>query len=111
MAQYALPALAAADSFQDVEEWQQPSYFDALKAVKTRSGENWGHPVGIRAAAEHSLCPALTPPAGVSSLECNGATCMTVCEEGKVSIGQRRTKCRFKPSVGFFWKKVSSFIK
>ena len=106
--QYALPALAAADSFQEVEEWQQPNYFDALRAVKTRSGESWGHPIGIRAAADHSLCPALTLPTGVQSLACDGATCMAVCEEGKVSSGQRRTKCRFKPKSGFFWKKVVS---
>ena len=110
MAQYALPVLAAADSFQDVEEWQQPNYFDALRAVKTRSGESWGHPVGIRQAADHSLCPPLTLPAGVASVECDAATCMSVCEEGKVSTGQRRTKCRFKRN-GFFWKKVTQAKK
>merc|ERR1712176_1730687 len=40
------------------------------------------------------------------SVACNGSTCMSVCEEGKVSVGQRRTRCRFKNSVGFFWKKT-----
>ena len=28
---------------------------------------------------------------------------MAVCEPGKISIGRRRTKCRFKRSKGFFW--------
>ena len=105
--QNVLPALAVADSLQDVEEWQQPNYFDALRAVRTRSGENWGHPVGIRAAADHNLCPALALPAGVASIACNFATCMSVCEPGKIAVGQRRTKCRFNRRNGFFWKRVT----
>ena len=28
---------------------------------------------------------------------------MSICEPGKISIGRRRTKCRFKKSKGFFW--------
>ena len=28
---------------------------------------------------------------------------MSICEPGKISIGRRRTKCRFKKSRGFFW--------
>ena len=28
---------------------------------------------------------------------------MAVCEVGKVSMGRRRTKCRFKRTKGFFW--------
>ena len=39
----------------------------------------------------------------LKSLECDGATCMSICEPGKISIGRRRTKCRFKKSRGFFW--------
>ena len=28
---------------------------------------------------------------------------MAVCEIGKISMGRRRTKCRFKRAKGFFW--------
>ena len=63
----------------------------------------WGHPIGVKAAASWSLCPDLQLPDGVESLRCDGATCMAVCEVGKVSMGRRRTKCRFKRTKGFFW--------
>lgn len=99
MIQYAIPALATG-------EWIQPKYSDALEASKQRKG-GWGHPVGIRAAADSSLCPALNMPAGVASISCDGATCMSVCEDGKVATGKRRTKCRWRRSKGFFWKTVS----
>ena len=63
----------------------------------------WGHPTGVKAAASWELCPDLQLPEGVASLRCDGATCMAVCEIGKISIGRRRTKCRFKRTKGFFW--------
>ena len=85
-----------------VDAWKQPTYWDALNQARERIG-SWGHPIDIKAAADHSLCPELTLPAGVQSLECDGATCMAVCEPGKMSMGRRRTKCRFKRSKGFFW--------
>ena len=85
-----------------VYAWKQPTYWDALSQARERIG-SWGHPVDVKAAADHSLCPELTLPAGVQSLECDGATCMAVCEPGKMSMGRRRTKCRFKRSKGFFW--------
>ena len=87
------------------QDWVQPSYFDALSSAMQRKG-GWGHPVGIRAAADWSLCPSLTKPAGVASVQCDGSTCMQVCEAGKLAMGQRRTKCRFKKKSGFSWKKV-----
>ena len=87
-------------------EWTQPQYWDAIAMASQKSG-GWGHPVGVRAAADHSLCPALALPTGVASLACDGATCMTVCDAGKMSTGRRRTKCRFKNKRGFFWKQVS----
>ena len=74
--------------------------------AKSRNGD-WGHPVGIRAAADWTMCPALTLPAGVASFTCNQSTCMAVCEAGKVSTGRRRIKCRWKRKQGFFWRRVS----
>ena len=91
-------------------EWQQPSYRDALEMIKTRSNEQWGHPVGVRAAASWSLCPELTLPTGVAGTTCQGATCMVVCDEGKVAIGKRRVKCRWNRKKGFFWKTVRPYL-
>ena len=62
---------------------------------------DWGHPVG-KAAATWSLCPELTLPTGVAGKVCDGSTCMVVCEPGKVAMGRRRIKCRWKRSKGFF---------
>ena len=73
--------------------------------AKSRNGD-WGHPVGIRAAADWSMCPTLVAPAGVASFTCNQSTCMAVCEAGKVSTGRRRIKCRWKRKKGFFWRRV-----
>ena len=87
-------------------EWSQGTYWDAMAAANKKSG-SWGHPVGVRAAADYALCPTLELPTGVASLACDGATCMAVCETGKLSTGRRRTKCRFKSKRGFFWKRVS----
>jgi len=75
--------------------------------LKRQRSSGWGHPVGIKAAALWSNCPALALPAGVKEIKCDGSTCMQVCEDGKASVGKRRTKCRWKRNVGFFWKKVS----
>ena len=101
----ALAIATTSTSIDDVAEWQQPSYWDAMAMAKTRTGD-WGHPVGVRAAADWNNCPSLTLPAGVASFNCNGATCMTVCEAGKISTGKRRVKCRWKRKKGFFWKRV-----
>ena len=89
-----------------IAEWQQPTYWQALTAAG-QSRSNWGHPIGIRAAATWSLCPALAIPAGVKDVTCSGATCMQICEDGKAAMGRRRVKCRWKRKKGFFWKKVS----
>ena len=78
--------------------------------IKTRSNEQWGHPVGVRAAASWSLCPELTLPTGVAGTTCQGATCMVVCDEGKVAIGKRRVKCRWNRKKGFFWKTVRPYL-
>ena len=45
---------------------------------------------------------------GVAGATCDGATCMVLCEPGKMAIGRRRTKCRWNRKSGFFWKRVSS---
>ena len=90
--------------------WEQPTYRDALSmALSKRSG--WGHPVDNvgKASATWSLCPELTLPAGVAGKTCDGSTCMVVCEPGKVAMGRRRIKCRWKRSKGFFWKQVRLF--
>ena len=87
------------------QDWIQPKYSDALKSVNQRKS-GWGFPIGVRSAAEWSLCPALTKPSGVASIQCDGSTCMQICEAGKLAMGQRRTKCRFKKKSGFSWKKV-----
>ena len=57
-----------------------------------------------------SSCPALDKPEGVKDVTCESATCMAVCEDGKVAMGQRRIKCRWKRKKGFFWKKVFHFF-
>jgi len=84
--------------------WEQPTYRDALSMALAKKG-GWGHPVG-KAAATWSLCPELTLPTGVAGKVCDGSTCMVVCEPGKVAMGRRRIKCRWKRSKGFFWKQV-----
>ena len=83
------------------------SYWEAMTMAKSRNGD-WGHPVGIRAAADWTMCPTLTKPAGVADFTCNQSTCMAVCEAGKVSTGRRRIKCRWKRKKGFFWRRVST---
>ena len=64
-----------------------------------------GFPAGIRAAADWSNCPQLATPAGAASVSCDGSTCATICMPGYQSAGQRRTRCRWKGSKGFFWKR------
>ena len=81
-----------------------------FKPFKRQRSTGWGHPVGIKAAALWSNCPPLALPAGVKEITCDGSTCMQVCEDGKASVGKRRTKCRWKRNVGFFWKRVSSMF-
>ena len=66
----------------------------------------WAHPVGVRQSALWSSCPVLDKPEGVKEVTCESATCMAVCEDGKVAMGRRRIKCRWKRKKGFFWKKV-----
>ena len=118
----------SAESIDKIAEWQQPTYWEALEASTRRT--RWGHPVDVRAAAEWSQCPELgqfrpnhiskiknltklvsnlrkEKPAGVKEIVCDGSTCMQVCEEGAISMGKRRTKCRWKRAQGFFWKRVS----
>jgi len=48
---------------------------------------------------------------GVAGATCDGATCMVLCEPGKMAIGRRRTKCRWNRKSGFFWKRVSLRMK
>ena len=116
------------ESIDKIAEWQQPTYWEALEASTRRT--RWGHPVDVRAAAEWSQCPELgkltfvdhflkrcltklltnlvkEKPSGVKEIVCDGSTCMQVCEEGAISVGKRRTKCRWKRAQGFFWKRVS----
>lgn len=85
--------------------WEQPTYRDAMSMALAKRG-GWGHPVDNvgKAAATWSLCPELTLPTGVAGKVCDGSTCMVVCEPGKVAMGRRRIKCRWKRSKGFFWK-------
>ena len=98
------PAIVSAD-------WTQPNYYDA-RAASFQRQSGWGHPVGIKAAADWTMCPSLTPfPSGVASVNCDGATCMQICEAGKVSMGRRRIKCRWKRKQGFFWKRALSECK
>ena len=76
-------------------EWTQPSYWDAQQMARQRSND-WAHPVGIRAAADWQMCPQLSMPAGVAGYTCAQATCMVNCEPGKIAMGRRRMKCRWK---------------
>ena len=71
----------------------------------------WAHPVGVRQSALWSSCPVLEKPEGVKEVTCESATCMAVCEDGKVAMGRRRIKCRWKRKKGFFWKKVCSLLE
>ena len=84
-------------------EWVQPTYWDAMASVRERSGD-WGFPVGIRSAADWSLCPTLATPTGASGVVCNGSTCMVQCLEGYQASGRRRVRCRWKQKHGFFWR-------
>ena len=86
-------------------EWTQPTYWDAQQMARQRSND-WAHPVGIRAAADWQMCPQLSMPAGVAGYTCAQATCMVNCEPGKIAMGRRRMKCRFKRKKGFFWRQV-----
>ena len=86
-------------------EWTQPSYWDAQQMARQRSND-WAHPVGIRAAADWQMCPQLSMPAGVAGYTCAQATCMVNCEPGKIAMGRRRMKCRWKRKKGFFWRQV-----
>ena len=71
----------------------------------------WAHPLGVRQSALWSSCPVLDKPEGVKEVTCENATCMAVCEDGKVAMGRRRIKCRWKRKKGFFWKRVSSYLR
>ena len=62
-------------------EWTQPTYKEALAALKSRSS-GWGHPIGIRNAAHWTLCPNLDKPVGVDTIACLDATCMQICKPG-----------------------------
>ena len=91
-------------------EWTQPSYWDAQQMARQRSND-WAHPVGIKSAADWQMCPQLSMPAGVAGYTCAQATCMVNCEPGKIAMGRRRMKCRFKRKKGFFWRQVRNFLK
>lgn len=88
-------------------EWTQPTYWDAVRDLTQRKS-GWGHPVGVRAGASWENCPSLTLPDGVASVQCDAATCLAICEPGKVNLGTRRAKCRYKRSRGFFWRRALS---
>ena len=62
-------------------EWTQPTYLEVFTSIKTRSG-GWGHPVGVRAAADWTLCPALPVPQNAADVVCDSSTCAVVCELG-----------------------------
>ena len=102
------PYASAIDSNgKSIDEWEQPTYWDAMQAVRTRTG-GWGHPAGIRAAANWQSCPALATPEGASGVTCDGSTCMVVCQAGFQATGRRRIKCRWKKKHGFFWRNTLS---
>ena len=62
---------------------------------------------------DDSLCDSylMSDIVGVAGATCDGATCMVLCEPGKMAIGRRRTKCRWNRKSGFFWKRVSLSMK
>ena len=93
-------------------DWVQPNYYEA-RSIALRWGQKaqsgWGFPVGLKAAADWQLCPSLQPyPSGVSNVSCDGSTCMQICEAGKVGMGRRRVRCRWRRTQGFFWKQQLS---
>lgn len=88
-------------------QWEQPSYWEVFDAVKGRSANtDWGFPTGVRASAPWAQCPALTVPAGADNIACDASTCAVICKAGYKSFGQRRTRCRWNKTQGFFWKKT-----
>ena len=99
-------------SLASASDWVQPNYYEARSMAlrwgqKSQSG--WGFPVGIKAAADWQMCPSLQPyPSGVASVSCDGSTCMQICEAGKVGMGKRRIRCRWRRKLGFFWKQQLS---
>ena len=52
-----LITLVSGESIDEIAEWQQPTYWEALEASSRRT--RWGHPTDIRASADWALCPAL----------------------------------------------------
>ena len=83
-------------------EWVQPSYYDALEMAKQRSND-WGFPVGVRAAADWQNCGTPTTAQGFDAgeeLECSASTCMLKCPAGQIAVGKRRIRCRWKRKHG-----------
>ena len=71
-------------------EWEQPTYFNALTAARQKSG-GWGSPIGLRAAADWTLCPSLATPIGASRVVCDQSTCMVECQPGfQVTIALKK---------------------
>ena len=96
--------MAASDAASD---WVQPAYEKVVEIIDSgdKSGGGWGHPV-TNIAALWTLCPALEIPTNaIDPLTCDQSTCAVVCPDGYIATGKRRTRCRWKKSKGFFWKK------
>ena len=48
---------------------------------------SWGYPIGLNQAAYWQKCPTLSIPDRVKEIKCDGATCMSICEENYIAQG------------------------
>ena len=48
---------------------------------------SWGYPIGLNQAAHWQKCPTLSKPDRVKEIKCDGATCMSICEENYIAKG------------------------
>ena len=49
---------------------------------------SWGYPIGLNQAADWRNCPTLSKPNRVKEIKCDGATCMSICQENYIAQGK-----------------------
>ena len=49
---------------------------------------SWGYPIGLNQAEHWRNCPALSRPDRVKEIKCDGATCMSICEDNYIAQGR-----------------------
>ena len=49
---------------------------------------SWGYPIGLNQAEHWRNCPTLSKPDRVKEIKCDGATCMSICQENYIAQGR-----------------------